>query len=157
MISFKGRHHKKEMILQCVRWYLSYSLSYRNLEEIMAERGFHVDHSTINRWVLHFTPQLEKEFHKKKRKPGDRWRMDETYIKVKGKWRYYYRAVDKQGDTIDFLLTARRDKKAALRFFNKAIGRNGKPGLINIDKSGANKAGIKCFNKTNNTRIKIRS
>ena len=123
----------------------------------MAERGFHVDHSTINRWVLHFTPQLEKEFHKKKRKPGDRWRMDETYIKVKGKWRYYYRAVDKQGDTIDFLLTARRDNKAALRFFNKAIGRNGKPGLINIDKSGANKAGIKCFNKTNNTRIKIRS
>ena len=156
MISFKGRHHKKEMILQCVRWYLSYSLSYRDLEEIMAERGFLVDHSTINRWVVHYAPLLEKEFLCKKKKPGDRWRMDETYIKVKGQWRYYYRAVDKEGNTIDFLLTKRRDKKAALRFFNKAIGRNGKPGLINIDKSGSNKAGIKSYNKENNKRIEIR-
>ncbi len=122
----------------------------------MKERGFHVDHSTINRWVIHYAPLLEKAFHKKKRKPGDRWRLDETYIKVKGEWKYYYRAVDKQGNTIDFLLTAKRDKKAALRFLNKAIGRNGKPGLINIDKSGANKAGIKAYNKENHRRIKIR-
>ena len=156
MISFKGRHFKQEMILQSVRWYLAYSLSYRDLEEIMAERGFHVDHSTINRWVFHYSPQLEKAFHKKKKKPGDRWRLDETYIRVKGQWRYYYRAVDKQGNTIDFLLTAKRDKKAALRFLNKAIGRNGKSGLINIDKSGANKAGIKAYNKENDRRIEIR-
>lgn len=144
------------MILQSVRWYLAYSLSYRDLEEIMKERGFHVDHSTINRWVIHYTPQLEEAFLKKKKRPGDRWRLDETYLKVKGKWHYYYRAVDKDGDTIDFLLTKKRDKKAVLRFLNKAIGKNGKPGLINIDKSGANKAGIKSFNQDNNKRIKIR-
>ena len=83
-------------------------------------------------------------------------RLDETYIKVKGQWKYFYRAVDKQGNTIDFLLTAKRDKKAALRFLTNAIARNGKPGLINIDKSGANNAGIAAYNKENNTRIKIR-
>jgi transposase-like protein len=149
VISFSGRHFKKDMILQSVRWYLAYSLSYRDLEEIMKERGFHVDHSTINRWVIHYTPQLEEAFLKKKKRPGDRWRLDETYLKVKGKWHYYYRAVDKDGDTIDFLLTKKRDKKAVLRFLNKAIGKNGKPGLINIDKSGANKAGIKSFNQDN--------
>jgi len=82
--------------------------------------------------------------------------MDETYLKVKGQWRYYYRAVDKEGNTINFLLTAKRDTKAALRFFNRAISRNGKPGLINIDKSGANKAGINQFNDENNRRVKIR-
>ena len=156
MISFKGRHFKREMILQSVRWYLAYSLSYRDLEEIMKERGFEVDHSTLNRWVINYTPQLEEAFHKRKRKPGDRWRMDETYIKVKGKWHYYYRALDKQGNTVDFLLTAKRDKKAALRFLTKAIGRNVKPGIINIDKSGANKAGIKAYNNINNKRIEIR-
>ena len=123
----------------------------------MVERGIVVDHSTLNRWVVHYSPQLEKTFHKKKKKPGDRWRLDETYIRIKGKWRYYYRAVDKQGNTIDFLLTVKRDKKAALRFFTKAVGRNGKPSLINIDKSGANNAGINCFNSDNKRRIKIRS
>ena len=156
MISFKGRHFTQSMILQSVRWYLAYSLSYRDIEELMIERGFDVDHSTINRWVVHYTPQLEQAFHLKKKRPGDRWRMDETYIKIKGQWRYYYRAVDKENNTIDFLLTAKRDKKAALRFFNKAIGRNGKPGLINIDKSGSNKAGIKSYNESNHRRIKIR-
>ncbi|MBV1880080.1 MAG: IS6 family transposase, partial [Pseudomonadales bacterium] len=126
------------------------------IEEMMAERGIILDHSTLNRWVVHYSPLLEKDFHKKKKRPGDRWRMDETYVKIKGQWRYFYRAVDKQGNTIDFLLTAKRDKKAALRFFTKAIGRNGKPGLINIDKSGANKAGINCFNSANKRRIRIR-
>ncbi len=101
---------------------------------------------------MHYTSLLEQAFHKKKKKPGDRWRLDKTYIKVKGKWKYYYRAVDREGNTIDFLLAANRDKKAALRFFNKAIDRSGKPGLINIDKSGANKAG----NKEDHRRIKIR-
>ncbi len=96
MISFKGRQFDKDMILQSVRWYLAYSLSYRNLEEMMAERGFQVDHSTINRWVVHYAPLLEKVFHLKKKKPGDRWRMDESYLKVKGSWVYYHRAVDKQ-------------------------------------------------------------
>ena len=122
----------------------------------MAERGIKIDHSTLNRWVVHYAPKLEKAFHKKKKRPGDRWRMDETYLKIRGQWRYYYRAVDKEGNTIDFLLTAKRDTKAALRFFNKAIGRNGKPGLINIDKSGANKAGVNQFNSDSDRRVKIR-
>ncbi len=156
MISFSGRHFQKDMILQSVRWYLAYSLGYRDIEEFMKERGFMVDHSTINRWVIHYTPQLERVFHQKKKRPGVRWRMDESYIKVKGQWRYYYRAVDKQGNTIDFLHTVKRDNKAALQFLTKTIGRNGKPSLINIDKSGANKAGIKAFNKQHNRRIKIR-
>ncbi|MEE8057711.1 MAG: IS6 family transposase, partial [Pseudomonadales bacterium] len=102
MISFKGRHFERDMILQSVRWYLAYSLSYRNIEEMMTERGFKVDHSTINRWVVHYAPKLEPVFHKKKKRPGDRWRLDETYIEVKGQWKYFYRAVDKQGNTIDF-------------------------------------------------------
>ena len=72
MISFKGRHFIKEMILQCIRWYLAYPLSYRNIEEMMKERGFEVDHSTIQRWVAHYSPQLEEAFHKKKKRPGDR-------------------------------------------------------------------------------------
>ena len=136
MILFKGRHTPKEIILQCVRWYCVYALSYRNIEEMMAERGIQIDHSTLNRWVFKYAPELEKAFHQLKKRPGDRWRLDETYIKVKGSWKYYYRAVDKQGNTIDFLLTAKRDMKAVLRHLTKAIGRNGKPGLINIDKSG---------------------
>ena len=155
-ISFKGRHFQHDMILQSVRWYLAYSLSYRDIEELMHERGFSVDHSTINRWVLHYAPQLEAAFRRKKKRVGNRWRMDESYIKVKGQWTYYYRAVDKQGQTIDFLLTARRDTKAALRFLQKAIAQNGKPSLVNIDQSGANTAGLKQVNRDNKTRIKIR-
>jgi putative transposase len=156
MISFKGRHFHQEMILQCVRWYVAYSLSYRDIEEIMKEQRFDVDHSTIQRWVVHYVPKLERTFQSKKKLVGDRWRLDETYIKVKGQWKYFYRAVDKAGNTIDFLLTAKRDKKAALRFLSKAIGRNAKPGLINIDNSSANTAAIKQYNQDNNKRIKIR-
>ena len=155
-ISFKGRHFQHDMILQSVRWYLAYSLSYRDIEELMHERGFSVDHSTLNRWVLHYSPQLDAAFRRKKNRVGKRWRMDETYIKVKGQWKYYYRAVDKQGQTIDFLLTATRDKKAASRFLRKAINENGKPSLVNIDQSGANNAGLKQVNRDNKTRIKIR-
>ncbi len=155
-ISFKGRHFQRDMILQSVRWYLAYALSYRDIEEIMKERGFDVNHSTIQRWVVYYAPLLEQKFRLKKRKPCGRWRFDETYIKVKGEWKYYYRAVDKYGETIDFLLIAKRDKKAALCYLKKAIGTNGKPGLINIDKRGANTAAIKQYNKEERTRIKIR-
>jgi putative transposase len=135
---------------------VAYSLSYRDLEELMEERGYAVDHSTVQRWVVHYAPRIEKAFRKNKKLTGMRWRMVETYIKIKGEWKYLYRAVDKQGNTIDFLLTAKRDKKAARRFLNKAIGSNGKPSLINIDKSGANTAGIKQYNIDENKRIKIR-
>lgn len=153
---FSGRHFQRDMILQSVRWFLAYAQSYRDIEEIMQERGFEVDHSTIHRRVIRYSPQLVEKFRSKKRLPAGRWRLDDTYIKVKGKWKDYYRAVDKYGETIDFLLTAKRDTKAALRYLRKAIGSNGKPSLINIDQSGANTAAIKRYNAKELTRIKIR-
>jgi putative transposase len=113
---------------------VSYALSYRNIEEMMKERGFDVDHTTLNRWVLHFAPLLEKRSRKYKRPVHGSWRMDETYIKIKGKWRYLYRCVDKYGKTVDFMLTKRRDTAAAKNFFR-----------VNIDKSGANKAALKHY------------
>lgn len=104
-----------------VRWYVAYSLSYRDIEELMSERGINIDHSTINRWVIKYAPKLLKVFQTKKKSVNKSWRMDETYIKIKSKWYYLYRAVDKFGKTIDFLLTKNRDTKAARRFFKKAI------------------------------------
>lgn len=156
MTSFKYRHFPQDIILQAVRQDCAYTLSYRNIEEILAERGIDVDHSTLNRWIVFCAPKLEKAFHKKKRLPGDRWRLDETYTKVKGQWKYFYRAVNKQSNTIDFILTDNRSKKAVLRYFTKTIKRNSELSLVNIDKSGANKAGIKQFNQDNNKRVKIR-
>ena len=111
----------REVIFICIRWYAAYPLSYRHLEEMMHERGVFVDHSSISRWAIRFLPLLEKIFRKHKRRVGGSWRMDETYIKVRGIWKYLYRAVDKEGKTIDFLLTAKRDKAAAMRFFEEAI------------------------------------
>jgi putative transposase len=155
-VSFKGAHFPKEIILMGVRWYVAYPLSTRHVEELMEERGVEVDHSTINRWVIKYSPQLEKEFHRRKRPVWVSWRMDETYIKVKGEWRYLYRAVDKQGQTIDFLLTEHRDKDAALRFLKKAIRRNDLPEKITIDGSDANEAAIKSYNEEYGTNIIIR-
>ena len=139
-VSFKGAHFPPEVILMGIRWYLAYPLSTRHVEELMEERGVKVDHSTINRWVIKYSPQLEDEFHRRKRPVWVSWRMGETYIKVKGEWVYLYRAVDKFGKTIDLLLTKQRDKKAARRFLNKAIGRHGVPEKITIDGSDANAA-----------------
>jgi putative transposase len=109
---------------------------------MMEERGVVVDHSSINRWAIRFLPLLEKIFRKHKRPVGGSWRMDETYIKIKGAWKYLYRAVDKEGKTIDFLLTAKRDTAAAKRFFDKAMQANGVPEKVTMDKSGANKVAI---------------
>jgi transposase-like protein len=107
MIDFKGHRFEKNIILLCVRWYLAYSLSYRNLEEMMRERGVEVDHSNIYRWVQKFTSQLEAVFRKGKKRPvGKSWRMDETYIKIKKKWKYLYRTVDKEGQTVDLHILA---------------------------------------------------
>jgi putative transposase len=122
----------------------------------MRERGIHVDHSTINRWVIKYSPQLEEAFHRRKRPVRVSWRMDETYIKVKGEWHYLYRAVDKTGQTIDFLLTKQRDQEAALRFLKKAIRRHGVPEKITIDGSEANEAAIKRYNEEHGTSIEIR-
>ena len=147
MISFKWRHFQKNLILLAMRWYLAYSLSYRDIEELMLERGVKVDHSTINRWVVKYAPLLEEAFRKSyKKSVNNSWRMDETYIKVKGVWHYFYRAVDKFGNTIDFMLSEKRDKPAAKAFFDKAIKLHGLPEKVTMDKSGANKAGIDAVN-----------
>jgi putative transposase len=156
MVSFKGAHFPKDIILMGIRWYVAYPLSYRHVEELMEERGVPVDHATIQRWVVKYSPQLEEAFHRHKRPVWVSWRLDETYIRVKGEWRYLYRAVDTHGQTIDFLLTEHRDKAAALRFLKQAIRRNGLPETITIDGSEANEAVIKRYNEEHGTTIVIR-
>jgi putative transposase len=146
-ISFKWKHFQKDVILMAVRWYIAYALSYRNIEELMAERGSTVDHATINRWVIEYAPLLEESFRRRHKKSvGSSWRMDETYIKVKGEGHYLYRAVDKEGQTIDFMLSKNRDQEAAKKFLEKAIGSSGLPDKVTIDKSGANKASLEAIN-----------
>jgi len=136
---FKWRHFEAEIILLCVRWYLRYALSYRDMEEIMQERGLHVDHTTIYRWVQHYAPELEKRCRPHLKGTTDSWRVDETYVKVKGVWMYLYRAVDSQGNTLEFLLSATRDAQAAKRFFAKALGASHAvtPRVITVDKNAA--------------------
>ncbi|MFL9935069.1 IS6 family transposase [Paraburkholderia sp. RL18-103-BIB-C] len=143
----KRLHYPLEVILLCVRWYVAYSVSLRDLEEMMVERGFEVDHSSVHRWVIKLVPLFEKAFRKHKRPVGKRWRMDETYVKVRGQWKYLYRAVDKAGNTVDFLLRAHRDKAAARRYFEKAIGQNGAPETVTMDKSGANLAALQAIKR----------
>jgi putative transposase len=155
-VSFKGAHFPQDIILMGVRWYVAYPLSYRHVEELMEERGVPVDHATIQRWVVKYSSQLEEAFHRRKRPVGCSWRMEETYIRVKGEWRYLYRAVDKTGQTIDFLLTEYRDTEAALRFLTQAIHRHGVPATITIDGSEANEAAIKRYNAEHGTAIIIR-
>ncbi|WP_350357421.1 IS6 family transposase [Paraburkholderia fungorum] len=152
----KRRHFPLDVILLCVRWYVAYSLSLRNLEEMMAEHGFEDDHSTVHRWVIKLVPLFEKAFRKHKRAVGKSWRVDESYIKVGGQWKYLYRAVDKAGKTVDFLLRAHRDKAAARRYFEKAIDQNGEPETITMDKSGENLAALEAINAERETPIKIR-
>ena len=135
---FKGRHFERSVILLCVRWYLSYGLSLRDLEEMIAERGIRVDHSTIHRWVLHFSARLLETFHARKRPVMAKWHMDETYIKVKGEWRYLYRAIDKSGATVDFLFSPTRNLKDAKAFFRQAYQRHGLPEQVTIDGSQTN-------------------
>ena len=155
-ISLKGTHFPQDIILMGVRWSVAYPLSDRHVEELMEERGVLLDHATIQRWVVKYSPQLEEAFHQRKRPVWVSWRMDETYIKVKGQWYYLYRAVEKTGQTIDFLLTEQRDERAAKRFLTKAIRRHGVPEKITIDGSAANEAAIKSYNEEHGTAIQIR-
>ena len=136
---FKWRRFEKEIILVNVRWYLRYALSYRDLEEMMVERGVKVDHTTIYRWVQSYSPEIEKRCKPYLRKTNDSYRVDETYIKVKGKWKYFYRAVDSKGNTIDFLLRAKRDQHSAKRFFKKVLKNSHAkiPRVITVDKNAA--------------------
>ncbi|MGF6964623.1 putative transposase [Paraburkholderia sp. WC7.3g] len=152
----KRLHYPLDVILTCVRWYVAYPLSLRHLEDTMAERGVSVDHSTVHRWAIKLLPVLEKAFRRLKRPVGKSWRMDETYIRVKGEWRYLYRAVDKDGNTIDFLLRAHRDKTAARRYFEKSSAQNGIPETVIIDKSGANLAALEAINADREAPIRIR-
>jgi putative transposase len=139
----KGAHFEKDIILTCIQWYLAYPLSYRQVGELMEEGGVPVDHATIHRWALKYARQLEATFHLRKRPVWISWRLGETYIRVKGQWRYLYRAVDKTSQTIDFLLTEHRGRDAALHFLTKAIRRHSMPETITIDGSEANAAAIR--------------
>ena len=138
-VLFKWKQFQPEIILLNVRWYCRYALSYRDLEEMMAERGLSVDHSTINRWVLQYGPELDKRCRPHLRPTNDSWRVDETYVKVKSQWKYLYRAVDSNGQTLDFTLSAKRDAKAAKRFLKKALKarHTQMPRVINVDKNAA--------------------
>ncbi|QGF39480.1 IS6 family transposase (plasmid) [Escherichia coli] len=140
MNPFKGRHFQRDIILWAVRWYCKYGISYRELQEMLAERGVNVDHSTIYRWVQRYAPEMEKRLRWYWRNPSDLcpWHMDETYVKVNGRWAYLYRAVDSRGRTVDFYLSSRRNSKAAYRFLGKILNNVKKwqiPRFINTDKA----------------------
>ena len=136
---FKWRRYRGQLILLCVRWYLAFTLSYRQLERMLREQGWSVDHTSVFRWVQRYGPELAVRCRPFLKLTNRSYRTDETYIKVKGKDRYLYRAVDSTGQTIDFLLTAKRDKAAAKRFFQKALSSasNPSPRVINVDKNAA--------------------
>jgi transposase-like protein len=130
---FKGRHFDQEIVILCVRWYLSYKLSYRDLVAMMGERGVSLAHTTILRWVQHYTPEFVKRWSRYARPVDGSWRCDETYIKVKGACFYLYRAVDKAGKTVDFYLSRTRDVNAAKTFLRKAIKEQRVPTKITLD------------------------
>jgi putative transposase len=139
---FKGRHFDRSVILLCVRWYLAYGLSLRNLEEMMGERGISVDHATVHRWVVRYSSELLERFNQRKRAITGKWHIDETYIKVRGQWRYLYRAIDSNGDTVEFWFSERRNLAAAKRFLSRAMKRHGRPERIVIDGSQTNREAI---------------
>ncbi|QRM33463.1 IS6 family transposase [Microvirga sp. VF16] len=136
---FKGRQFTSEIILWAMRWYLKFPISYRDLEHMLADRGVQVDHTTLFRWIQAYASELDKRIRPHLRMTNGSWRVDETYIRVKGQWVYLYRAVDGSGQTIDFLLSSRRDAAAARRFFRKALKQphTVNPRTITVDKNAA--------------------
>src|SRR3712207_48610 len=136
---FKGRQLTAEIILWAVRWYLQFPISYRDLERMFSDRGIQVDHTTLFRWLQAYSPELDKRIRPHLRMTNGSWRVDKTYIRVKGEWVYLYRAVDADGQTIDFVLSAKRDAAAAKRFFRKALKPSHKvnPRTITVDKNAA--------------------
>src|SRR5215218_5915058 len=135
--AFAGFRFPPDVIVLAVRWYLRFGLSYRDLEELLAERGIDVDHVTLFRWVQRFTPLLIDAAGPCRHAAGTRWFVDETYVKVAGRWRYVYRAVDQNGQVIDALVSRRRDLTAAQRFFNRALGMHDAPDEVVTDKAHA--------------------
>ncbi|WP_145721776.1 IS6 family transposase [Mesorhizobium tianshanense] len=152
---FKGRQFDQSVILLCVRWYLAYNVSLRDLEEMIAERGIAVDHTTIHRWTVRFSPLLLQRFNRRKRGVTAKWHVDETCIKVRGRWMYLYSAIDSVGDTVEFWFSAHRDLPAAKRFFRKALERHGRPDRVVIDDSQTNREAIISCDTTN--RLQDRS
>jgi transposase-like protein len=153
---FKGRHFDQEII---VLWYLAFKLSSRDLVQMMAERGIELAHTTILRWVQRYVPEFEKRWKRYALPVGNSWRVDETYIKVRGQWVYLYRAVDKEGRTVDFLLSRRRDVAAAKRFFSRAAKQHGAPRVITLDGYAASHRAVDKL-KTSGTlprRVQVRS
>jgi IS6 family transposase len=146
---FKWRHFRSEIILLNVRWYLRYPLSYRDLSEMMLERGLKVDHSTICRWVHTYSPEIDKRTRRFLKPTNDSWKVDETYIKVNGECKYLYRAIDSEGNTLDFMLSARRNREAAKRFFKKVLKtkHSQQPRVINTDKDKAYPPAVKDLKK----------
>ena len=156
---FKGRHFDREVIVLCVRWYLTFKLSSRDLVQMMSERGIALAHTTILRWVQRYVPEFEKRWSQYARPVGGSWRCDETYIKVKGRWAYLYRAVDKQDHTVDFMLTEKRDVAAAKRFFRKAMTNQATPRVITLDAYAASHRAITELKSAGTLphRVRIRS
>lgn len=138
-VEFKWKHYQPDIILLTVRWYLRYNLSFCDLVEMMEERGLSIAHTTIMRWVHQYGPELDERVRRHLQSTNDSWRVDETYVKVKGQWLYLYRAVDSEGNTIDFYLSESRDKQATKRFFKKALAFShvSKPRVITVDKNPA--------------------
>ena len=131
---FKGRHFEEEIVILCVRWYLRYKLSYRDLVEMMAERGLPIAHTTILRWVRRYTPEFDKRWSRFSAQTGTSWRVDETYVRIRGQWAYLYRAVDAAGKTVDFRLSPRRNVASAKAFLRKALRSQGRsPSTITLD------------------------
>ena len=144
MLAFKGAQFPRDVVLFAVFSYVRYTVSYRDLEEIMAERGVTVDHATLNRWVTKYAGLMADEARRRKRPTDRSWRMDETYVRVKGEWVYLYRAVDKFGKILDFMLSRRRNKKAATTFFARALERNGCLGRSSSIEAGPICVSVRC-------------
>ena len=159
LVLFKGRHFDQEIIVLCIRWYLSFKLSSRDLVRMMAERGVVLAHTTILRWVQRYVPEFEKCWSRYARDVDGSWRCGETYIKVRGHWTYLYRAVDKGGRTVDFLLSERRDVAAAKCFFTNAIRHHGTPRVITLDAYAASHRAIRELKSEGSMsrRVRVRS
>ena len=156
---FSGRHFDRQIIIVCVRWYTSFKLSFRDLVIMMADRGISLAHTTILRWVQHYLPEFEKRWKRYAGPVGGSWRMDETYIKVRGQWVYLYRAVDKAGRTVDFFLSQKRDVNAAKSFLRRAMKNTRKPTKITLDAYAASHRAVREMKKDGELpqRVKVRS
>jgi transposase-like protein len=156
---FKGRHFDQEVVVLNVRWYLSFKLSYRDLVAMMGERGIDLAHTTILRWVQFYTPEFEKRWSRFARPVGGSWRMDETYVRVKGQWTYLYRAVDKSGQTVDFYLSRKRDTNAAKAFLRKAMKNQRVPTKITLDAYAASHRAVANLKESGELpkRVQVRS